>query len=177
MKGHDMKNSVKYIYVRDEKKNPVGCVAYQVHNDHFYYGWSVHNPADRFDRKLARTIAVGRLQKRLESKMPTVKADCKTGTFLLTVMLELAEDSTLPVRFRQLARFNHDYFQKRLEQKTAPPEDKKAKLEKLSELTSVAVNSLVKDLESSGLSDKQKEGLARIVSGAVADAFSVLLID
>jgi hypothetical protein len=177
MKGHNMKNSVKYVYVRDEKKNPVGCVAYQVHDGHFYYGWSVHNPADQFDRKLARTIAEGRLQKRLESNLPTIKSDCKTGTLLLTIMLELAANSTLPVRFRQLARFNHDYFQKRLEQKSAPAENKKEKLEKLSELTSVAVGSLVKDLENSGLSDKQKEGLAKIVSGAVADAFSVLLID
>lgn len=53
-------------FVRNEKGMPVACLAFRdtFSNDnrcYVEYGYSVHNPADNWNRKLARQIAIGRM--------------------------------------------------------------------------------------------------------------------
>jgi hypothetical protein len=56
-------NLVRFTFVRDENNLPVGCIAYRLHDGRFEYEVSIHNPKDNFDRKMARKVAEGRLNK------------------------------------------------------------------------------------------------------------------
>jgi len=61
-------NNVKYIYARDDKNFPVGCFAYTVkeENNHIsllYYAFSIYYMKDKFNKKRARDVAYGRLEK------------------------------------------------------------------------------------------------------------------
>jgi hypothetical protein len=51
------------MFLRDPKGTPVGCTAITVNEStgFAFYRMSVLNPADRFNRKLARELATGRL--------------------------------------------------------------------------------------------------------------------
>lgn len=51
-------------YVRKPDRNPIGVVAAIVDGDRADIGWSYCCPLDKFDKKKARTIAVGRAKKR-----------------------------------------------------------------------------------------------------------------
>jgi hypothetical protein len=54
-------NSMRYVlkYVRNEDGHPVGCV---VATGPGQIGWSACHPNDRFNKELARRIAIGRAQ-------------------------------------------------------------------------------------------------------------------
>lgn len=67
-----MNSKVRYMYVRDNNYEPVGCVAITVDRDHYQvsYGLSVRNPVDavdpayrsiKFDRSKAQSLALRRL--------------------------------------------------------------------------------------------------------------------
>lgn len=68
-----MASRVRYMYLRDEHRSPIGCVAIQLHRKKGYleYQVSVVNPVDRvdrntgksvpFNRNVARDLALGRL--------------------------------------------------------------------------------------------------------------------
>src|SRR5277367_588359 len=64
----DKKMSHRVMYLRDAKGLPVGCVAIRVSRGNrlslIEYQISVLNPKDKFDRAVAREIALGRLDKR-----------------------------------------------------------------------------------------------------------------
>jgi hypothetical protein len=51
---------IRFMFLRDKKSQPVGCIAIDTAMG-LSYSLSVLNPLDKFDRKLARTIALGRL--------------------------------------------------------------------------------------------------------------------
>lgn len=52
----------RIMFLRNESYFPVGCLAIVVdHNNLVSYNYSVLNPLDKFNRKLAREIATGRL--------------------------------------------------------------------------------------------------------------------
>lgn len=51
--------NVQFRYKRDRKGRPIGVVA--VDRETMDYGWSLCHKADKWDRELARTIAIGRL--------------------------------------------------------------------------------------------------------------------
>jgi len=55
-------NNTRIMFLRNEGQ-PCGCVAISVdrRNRKLNYQFSVLNPADRFDRKMARHLALGRL--------------------------------------------------------------------------------------------------------------------
>jgi hypothetical protein len=55
--------NTRIMFLRDASYRPVGCVAISLdrRNHRLNYGISVLNPADKFDRKLARQLAIGRL--------------------------------------------------------------------------------------------------------------------
>ena len=56
-------NHTRFTFIRDDRGQPVGCIAYRVNGGKFEYEVSTHNPKDEFDRKLARKVAEGRLDK------------------------------------------------------------------------------------------------------------------
>jgi hypothetical protein len=68
-----MSNKVRYVYLRDSQKFPVGCVAIKLDREAsaLYYQVSIVNPADRrhpitgkslpFNRDVAKHLALGRL--------------------------------------------------------------------------------------------------------------------
>ena len=58
-----MKKNIRLIYVRDEKNNPIGCVAIQKSklNKWVKYAASMANPNDKFDKEIGRLLALGRL--------------------------------------------------------------------------------------------------------------------
>jgi hypothetical protein len=68
-----MASKIRYMYLRDDKGSPIGCLAIQLHRKKGYleYQLSVLNPVDRFhpltgkqmpfNREVARRLAVGRL--------------------------------------------------------------------------------------------------------------------
>ena len=48
-------------YIRDQKNQPIGCMVAVLYEDgHITIGVSLHNPKDKWDRSLARQIAIGR---------------------------------------------------------------------------------------------------------------------
>jgi hypothetical protein len=48
-------------YIRNQKNEPIGCmVAVQQEDGRITIGVSLHNPKDKWDRSLARQIAIGR---------------------------------------------------------------------------------------------------------------------
>jgi hypothetical protein len=66
VKNKPVSNMTRFTFIRDHRNNaPVGCIAYRVNNEtrRFEYEISTHNPKDNFDRKLARAVAVGRLDR------------------------------------------------------------------------------------------------------------------
>jgi ribosomal protein L12E/L44/L45/RPP1/RPP2 len=68
--GGNMKmENVRIKYIRDAKRNPVGCVAWagSAKDKTLYLGVSSHNPEDVFKKEVARSIAMGRLLQRMTS--------------------------------------------------------------------------------------------------------------
>ena len=69
---------VRFLYVRNEQKFPVGCVAYVRDKsdegcDQVIYNFSVYNPNERFDKKTARIWAAGMMA--TEPKIFTADGD------------------------------------------------------------------------------------------------------
>lgn len=58
-----MKSSRRVMYLRNSSNQPVGCVAISLSKSRrqVRYQLSVLNPVDKFERSLARHIALGRL--------------------------------------------------------------------------------------------------------------------
>lgn len=56
----------RIMFLRDGRGQPCGCLAINldIENNNLSYQLSVLNPVDRFDRKMARHLALGRLMER-----------------------------------------------------------------------------------------------------------------
>lgn len=95
-------------YLRDENGQNVGAVALQVRDvgDLYWtlveYQISVVNPLDRFDRELARRLAIGRM---VEAPF-AVRVPINPTMFEISraVMRDIAADSQAPSRARRAAR-------------------------------------------------------------------------
>lgn len=99
----------RIMYLRDRKGQPVGCVAIKVFRDTddlyhnlIVYQVSVLNPLDRFDRAMARQLALGRM---VEAPL-TCHAPVEPSMWETTqsVMRDIARDSGQPTRARQAAK-------------------------------------------------------------------------
>ena len=103
-----MDHRVRYIYLRDNKKAPQACVAvlYSAKNKKVAYGLSVLNPQDRFNRKVARELAAGRLAlygNYLDlSEVPEI--NCHVITRRILTDLLTWEHEELPGRARKSAK-------------------------------------------------------------------------
>lgn len=53
---------MKFFYLRDESRNPIGLVASHKVGEWIEFAISTWNPKDKFDKKIAKEVAVGRLK-------------------------------------------------------------------------------------------------------------------
>lgn len=95
-----MSSRVRYMYLRDEHRNPIGCVAIWLHRKKGYleYQVSVVNPVDRvdplsgksvpFNRNVARDLALGRLVS--QGLMVRIDGDATMNEITHAVMSDLA---------------------------------------------------------------------------------------
>lgn len=95
--------ATKFMYLRARRSDsPTGCVAFTVTDNVISYQLSIVHPRDRFDRKLARTIAEARLR-----KSPIVidgKADnMQAWDMIKAVMSAIAKSTDIPVRVSDVA--------------------------------------------------------------------------
>lgn len=101
-----MKSGYRVMFLRDEKGQPVGCLAIGLTSKQrvVKYQVSVLNPIDRFDRKIARLVALGRL---VESPFTAVLADetdVSMHQISRDVMMHLAYNKEVPSRASRAAR-------------------------------------------------------------------------
>lgn len=100
-----MKANRRVMYLRDEKYNPVGCVAVSLTKNRqtVRYQLSVVNPVDKFERSLARHIALGRL---LEKPIRLSGFDGKQSNHVIinAVMASILSSKTTPARAKKAAK-------------------------------------------------------------------------
>lgn len=103
----------RYMYLRDERRNPIGCLAIRLHRKKGYleYQVSVVNPVDRispmtgkntpFNRNVAKDLAVGRLV--TQGLLVPIKDDITMSQVTRAVMSDLASlPSTMPIPARAI---------------------------------------------------------------------------
>ena len=93
----------RIMYLRDSKGQPVGCVAIKVVSDKLVtYQMSVLNPADRFNRAVARQLALGRLVAPLTARLPYQAINMHDITE--AVCVDICNDKSAPSRARKAAK-------------------------------------------------------------------------
>ena len=114
--------STRFIYLRNEKKTPIACLAVSYNRDSksVSYGISTQNPKDTFDRTIAKTIATGRLI----NKPITIDLSSETKITAHIITRRIIENITatndVPVRTFQAATqwlINSDQQQNQLTNK------------------------------------------------------------
>lgn len=95
----------RVMYLRSMDGRPVGCLAIVVNRQagELSYQLSVLNPADRFDRKVARQLALGRLL-----EVPKTIKIAKNATMhdiSRAVMTALVNTKGTPTRAAKAAKF------------------------------------------------------------------------
>lgn len=109
MKRNKIMNT-RITYLRDVKGQPVGCLAigpitpngklgHQVS-----YNLSVLNPSDKFDRKIAREIATGRLGKNPECHTVPVPENADMHMITRSVMVDIIDSKSMPTRAIKAAK-------------------------------------------------------------------------
>lgn len=99
----------RFQYLRDEKGQPVGCLAIKLvetsktdEGTIIQFQLSVLNPADRFNRDLARNIALGRLKTSAHTAM--MIGEVSKNRITRTVMYAVSVDKSLPARAVKAAK-------------------------------------------------------------------------
>lgn len=106
-----MQNRIRFMFIRNSKGHPVGCMAYRVNpgisdfdralRGTIEFEVSTHNPLDPFDRALGRSIAEGRLMKH-----PMVLAQSENDP-LYDAMLHMLSNEAVPERLKRAIKRNH----------------------------------------------------------------------
>lgn len=99
----------RIMYLRTRSGNPVGCLAIRLNprTQFVEYQLSVLNPLDRFDRKVARQLALGRL-----AETPITLRVPRNPTMYdisVAVMRDLSHTKTAPSRAIKAAKLWLDY--------------------------------------------------------------------
>lgn len=105
MKNKKSKSSRRVMYLRDERYMPVGCIAISLNKDRsaVKYQVSVVNPVDKFERSLARHIALGRL---VEKPIRIAGFDGNQDKYEINcaIMENITSSKELPSRARKAAK-------------------------------------------------------------------------
>ena len=91
-----MKTRIQYLY--NSQRRPIGCIALVVdrHNKRVNYQLSVCHPADKFDTKEARLVALTRLiEKPLRFTLPN---ESNLNGIAKTLMTKLTIEKGIPTR-------------------------------------------------------------------------------
>ena len=101
---------VRYMFLRNKKGTPIGCVAFRVDSNkecsRVFYATSTLHPSDKWDRARARAIAFARLNKRPirfnnPNKFDYDVSNPKLNEVINDICLELVDDETAPTRLRK----------------------------------------------------------------------------
>lgn len=100
-----MIQNTRIQFLRDSQFRPVGCLAINLdlRNHRLTYQMSVLNPADRFDRKVARQLALGRLVEAPVS-VPLPRGKEFTMHDISEVVMRHVANSKAPGRARKAAK-------------------------------------------------------------------------
>lgn len=102
--------NIRITYLRDLKGQPVGCLAIApICSDGQFghkvsYHLSVLNPTDKFDRKIAREIATGRLDKNPECHTVPVPENADMHMITRSVMVDIMDSKSMPTRAVKAAK-------------------------------------------------------------------------
>lgn len=88
--------TTKFMFIRNDKGHPIGCMAYRISNNTMEFEVSTHNPVDPFDRKLGRFVAEGRL-----NRHPKHIAVTPCNDLLREAMVYLMADPSVPERLKK----------------------------------------------------------------------------
>lgn len=93
----------RFMFLRDSKDQPVGCLAIKLNSttSSLNYQLSVLNPSDKFNRKLAREIALGRL---VNAPVELKCADNSMHFITLQIMNDLSKNAKAPARAVRAAK-------------------------------------------------------------------------
>ncbi len=95
-------SKVKYLYIRDKNRFPVGCIAYIIHRGIINYGLSTYNPRDKFNKQWARDIACARLT--TKPKGFAVSTDEHPNDVLADLLTLLHKNKETPTRMHKRLR-------------------------------------------------------------------------
>lgn len=96
-----MDNKFKFMFIRGEHNFPIGCIAMCKFSDRIEYQVSTLNPRDRFDRRLARQLALGRL---VENPIKLPNATQKLDEAYRFIMTDIKNNEDMPKRARSAAK-------------------------------------------------------------------------
>lgn len=110
-----MKDSYRVMYLRSSypvvdgrltSGQPVGCVAIRVDGRKVSYGLSVQNPADSFNRAVARELAVARLKENpvTLTVVSLLNSELDMHDITEAVMVSLASEKDVPNRAIKAAK-------------------------------------------------------------------------
>jgi hypothetical protein len=100
-----MSGGVRIMFLRDKNGHPVGCIAIEKSSlISINYQVSVNNPVDKFDRKLARQLAIGRLYENPITIMVTKEDLANTRSITHVVMDNMSLTDRVPERARRAAK-------------------------------------------------------------------------
>lgn len=97
-----MENRVRFTYVRDKNRRPVGCVAFTLDRETNVVSWatSTHNPADTFDKKVGRKIATLRLA---NPNQFLFNKETYSNNIITALLEQIANNKNEPNRLRRQA--------------------------------------------------------------------------
>lgn len=99
---------IRFMFLRDKKKQTIGCVAIDVTKQGnsllLTYGLSVLNPLDKFNRTLARNIALGRNRSLDKQDIVYVASMANMHDISKAVMSNLSFNIRAPNRARRAAK-------------------------------------------------------------------------
>lgn len=105
MNNMDNMDNYRVMYLRNVDGHAIGCLAIQVNHKQamLQYGYSVLNPADKFDRKVARQLALGRL---MESpiEVSVMREDLNMHEITRSIMRSLVLSNKTPARAVRAAK-------------------------------------------------------------------------
>lgn len=93
----------RFNFIRNRRGTPIGCLAYKVNREEgtFTYNVSTHNPKDEFDRKTARFVAEGRMNKHPRKIEFSTAAQPTLETLLRDAFAEMLYDENVPNRLKK----------------------------------------------------------------------------
>jgi hypothetical protein len=100
-----MSITLRIMYLRNSKKFPMACIAIALDrpNGAISYQYSVFNPEDHFDKRMARELALGRLISR-PVKITDQDSEINFNQISWAVMEHLSQSKTAPTRAVRAAK-------------------------------------------------------------------------